>query len=175
MGCVLAGCLDQVPAIATLNLEDNNLTDVSLEKFLACVERMPELTELNLSRNKIDDNASQGLATYLSNPACPLRKLILKSADVDDFECDRFVRAWATNRNLREVDLSENLLGSAENLNTVAGDIKTGGETIAEFISSKACQLESLNLAWNSIRLDSAVELTKAVAFNHTLTFLDLT
>lgn len=49
---------------------------------------------------------------------------------------------------LKEVDLSNNKLGCAENLNTVMPDLVTGGEAIAELLRSPSCPLESLKLAW---------------------------
>jgi len=42
--------------------------------------------------------------------------------------------------------LSENLIGSAENLNTVMPDLVTGGEAIADLLQSEGCVLQSLKL-----------------------------
>jgi len=60
------------------------------------------------------------------SPTCPLERLILRNADVDDFECERFVEAIKCNSSLVELDLSNNKIGSAENLNTVMPDLVTG-------------------------------------------------
>ena len=86
--------------------------------------RISGLLELDLSRNKIDEKASEALAEYLSSPTCPLYKLVLISADVDDGECAAMVECLESNRNLRELDLSNNLLGSAE---TIPGAATGGG------------------------------------------------
>ena len=40
-------------------------------------------------------------AQYLSGTDCPLVRLLLHSADVDDFECKNFVEAIKSNNNLR--------------------------------------------------------------------------
>ena len=53
-------------------------------------------------------------------------KLALRTADVDDYECERFVKALTANTSLKDLDLSSNLIGAAENLNTVMPDLITG-------------------------------------------------
>ena len=53
-------------------------------------------------------------------------------------------------------------------------EITTGGEALAEYLRSDGCRLEALHLAWNSIRLGSAMDMVQAVSVNATLTFLDL-
>jgi Ran GTPase-activating protein (RanGAP) involved in mRNA processing and transport len=97
------------------------------------------LLELNLSQNVIGPISAACLFDYLISPTCPLERLILNSADVDDFECgnnknvfpshlfliniipfdkENFVKAIRQNRSLTELNLSSNLIGKAENLNT---------------------------------------------------------
>ncbi len=71
---------------------------------------------------------------------------MLRRADVDDGECERFVTSLKTNKRLFELDLSENLLGSSENLNTVMPDTVTGGEALAELLRSEGCVLTTLKL-----------------------------
>ena len=174
MGCVLAECLKDLPHIEAINLADNNLTDDSLKYLIQAIMCISTLQDLNLSRNKIDGESSDALAEYVSDPNCPLITLTLQSADVDDGEADRFVQCLVSNGKLLELDLSSNLLGTAEVASIGDASIKTGGASIAEFITSKHCRLQVLKLAWNSIRLNSAIKLSQAVAFNSTLTFLDL-
>ena len=67
------------------------------------------------------------------SPTCPLERLILRNADVDDFECERFVEAIKCNSSLVELDLSNNKIGSAENLNTVMPDLITGVSKIVKW------------------------------------------
>lgn len=169
MGRVLAECLQELPMIESINLADNNLTDDSLRYLISSIISIKQLKELDLSRNKIDGLSSEALAEYLSREDCPIVRLTMKAADVDDGECDHFVQSLVSNKVLLELDMSENLLGTAES----RGE-KTGGESIAEYISSDCCRLQVLKLAWNSIRLKSAVTLAKALEFNSTLTELDL-
>jgi hypothetical protein len=108
------------------------------------------------------------------SPTCPLERLILRSADVDDFECERFVEAIKNNNSLVELDLSNNKIGSAENLNTVMPDLITGGEALAELLRLPQCKLRTLKVDWNMIRLDGAIDFADSLRTNSTLTYLDL-
>lgn len=174
MGCVLAECLPDLPHVEALNLADNNLTDASLKHLIRAIASIKTLRNLDLSRNKIDGESSDELAEYVSRADCPLVRLTLQSADVDDGEAERFVQCLCSNGNILELDLSNNLLGTAEASNGGDSAVQTGGVALAEFISSESCKLQVLKVSWNSIRLRSAVRLAEAVAFNHTLTHLDL-
>ena len=118
---MFAECMADLPNVEMVNISDNSLTDHSLPYILEALGQMPHLTELNLSRNKIDDKASEALARYVADPKTPVIKLIMQNADVDDFECAAFVETLKTNVFLRDLDLSNNLLGSAEILNSVFG------------------------------------------------------
>ena len=108
------------------------------------------------------------------SPTCPLERLILRNADVDDFECERFVEAIKENKSLVELDLSNNKIGSAENLNTVMPDLVTGGEALAELLRLPQCNLRTLKVDWNMIRLDGAIDFADSLRTNATLTYLDL-
>lgn len=123
VGRVFAECMYDLPNVERLDISGNSLTDHSLPYLLDALAHMPHLTELNLSRNKIDDKASEALARYVSNPNSPVVRLIMQNADVDDFECAAFVETLKTNTHLRDLDLSNNLLGSAEILNSVFGGL----------------------------------------------------
>ena len=146
MAVLLSQAISGIPYIQSLNIADNNLTDKGLGPVVEAATGMKDLIDLNLSFNTIGPNAASCLSSYLSRPDCPLKRLVLRRADVDDGECERFVTALLTNRHLTELDLSENLLGSSEQLNTVLPDITTGGEALAELLSSETCVLESLKL-----------------------------
>lgn len=97
MGKVLAECLEDLPFVESIDLNDNNLTDESLKYLLSALVNIQSLHSLDLSRNKIDGDSSDALAEYVSRPDCPLKKLILQCADVDDEECDGFVQCLTTN------------------------------------------------------------------------------
>jgi Ran GTPase-activating protein (RanGAP) involved in mRNA processing and transport len=142
--------------------------------ILSAIVHIPSLTELNLSQNEIGPISSEKLHNYLVSSTCTLKTLILNAADVDDFECAGFIDAVRQNTSLRELDLSGNLIGKSENLNTVLPDIITGSEAIADLLRSPECNLTKLHLQWNMIRLDGAIDLAQSLAINSTLTYLDL-
>lgn len=74
--------------------------------------------------------SSNALFEYLVSSKCPLERLILNGADVDDYECQRFVEAIQQNKSLKELDMSSNKVGMAENLNTVMPDLVTGTQIL---------------------------------------------
>lgn len=114
VGKILAECLDDLPNVESIDVSGNSLTDKSLPFLFKSFQKIPNLHHLNLSRSKIDDDTSDALAEFLANPECPLISLVLQNSDIDDFECARFIGCLKTNKNLRELDLGSNLLGSAE-------------------------------------------------------------
>jgi hypothetical protein len=175
MAITLATVLADLPMVTLLNLCDNNLTDLGLKPLLDKIVVMPNLVELNLSENAIGPLAAEGLGRYLSRkPTIPLRRLFLSKSNVDDYEGERFVNALLGNSTIVELDLSHNLLGHAELLNVVKPNLVTAAEAIAKLLLSESCRLQELKLSWNMIRLDSAVQLSRSLAFNNSLTYLDL-
>jgi Ran GTPase-activating protein (RanGAP) involved in mRNA processing and transport len=173
-GVIFAEALRDLPMIHTINLSDNNLTDISLSPIIESIIAIPSVTNVDLSQNKVDGQCSRALASYLRTPSCSLRRLVLKSADIDDTEADHFVKSLMNNSTLQELDLSHNLIGRAETLNTVRPEFNTGAEALALLLQSENSHLETLCLSWNMIRLDSAVSLTSSLGSNLYLRYLDL-
>eukprot|EP01031_Cornospumella_fuschlensis_P031077 gene31077-37560_t len=171
---LLADAINSLPFVQSINIADNMLTDEGMGPIILAAVNIPGLLELNLSQNTIGPVSSNALFEYLLSAQCPLERLILNAADVDDYECQRFVDAIQQNKSLRELDLSNNKVGMAENLNTVMPDIVTGGEALAELLRSSKCNLTKLKLDWNMIRLGGANDLAQSIQVNKTLTYLDL-
>lgn len=138
---ILAESLVDLPDVESIDISDNVLTDLSLVPFLKAVSTISTLKELNLSSNVIGPKAAKAISAYLSCASCPLKRLILQNADVDDYECERFITSITDNSTLIEIDLSGNLIGSAEALNTVRPDLITGGEAIAALLRSTGSRL----------------------------------
>ena len=114
------------------------------------------------ARSSRAPNAARHLAAaYLAAPGCTLSKLTLRNADVDDAECARFVSAITSNVDTQLVylDLQRNLIGRSEQLNVVQPDFVTGGEAIGKWLRNPNCRLKMLDVSWNSIHSDSAIEL----------------
>lgn len=174
MASILAECLENLPFIHGINICDNRLTDAGLVPILMAVIKIPEVLDLDLSDNIIGPETADLLSQFIRLPTCPLERLTLKKADVDDFECHKFVDAIKTNTTIKELDLSNNKIGSAENLNTVMPDLVTGGESLADLLRTPTCKITTLKLAWNMIRLGGAIDLANSLRKNTILTFLDL-
>ena len=98
LGVLFATGLSDIPMITSLNLTDNNLTDISLTAIIEAVAKTPSITDLNLSQNVIGSRAANALAEYLRSKHCTIKKLTLKAANVDDGECHKFVEALGENR-----------------------------------------------------------------------------
>lgn len=174
MALILAASLDTLPFVMALDMADNNLTDESMKDLFEAIERNPNIVEIDFSTNDIDSGSAEGLAKYLSSSNCSLKKLYLKTADLDDSETAAFVDALMKNTSLEELDLSGNLIGKDETLNAVKPGITTGGEALATLLREDTCVLKTLKIAWNMIRMDSAVDLCDSLSFNSTLTYLDV-
>ncbi|CAM9213873.1 unnamed protein product, partial [Ectocarpus fasciculatus] len=170
----LAKAIKEIPCLESVDISDNGLSDEGLKPMLAAILSIPTLTELNVSQNEIGGEAAEALALYVENPNCPLQRLIMQRADVDDFEGERFVTGLLNNQCLTELDLAHNKLGTAETLNTVMPDLTTAPEALATLLRSPNCKLKVLKVPWNMIRLDSAVDLASSIAINNTVTYLDI-
>lgn len=174
LGVLLATGLQNIPLITSVNLTDNNLTDISLKPLINAIAKNPTITELFLSQNKIDSDASEALADYLASSDCTLRKLVMRKADIDDGECHHFVEVLKHNKTLTYIDMSENLLGKDENLNAVNPDIVTGGESLAMLLTDGDCVLSHLIISWNMVRMEGAVDLANSLRGLKNLIHLDI-
>ncbi|CAM9538768.1 unnamed protein product, partial [Chrysoparadoxa australica] len=157
----LAEVLTELPTIEVLNVRDNRLTDASLVDLINAVMRCPSITELDLSSNKVDE-AAVSLREYVASPGCALKKLCLSQADVDDDECHEMMDALVTNSSITSLDISHNQIGTKETLNFVVPGYTTGGEATAVMLCRNYV-LVHLDLSWNHIRQDSAVEIGKVI------------
>jgi hypothetical protein len=189
MTCVLAECLVDLPYdIESINLTNNGLDGKSIAPLLRSLKSCATIRSLNLSYNNMDKASIDALAEYFLqkssstestgddtiNTSKSLKKLILQHTEIDDNDAEKLLKALASNVTLTEVDLSNNKIGSNENRRSIQSNYVTFTEALAETIKKPYCSLEKLNLSWNTIRLQGALALTKAIALNKSLTFLDL-
>jgi hypothetical protein len=169
----LATALQFLPHLSYVNIADNNLTDWGLVNVINTIVNVKHLLILDMSHNKIGTDTADALASYLrGNPL--LQRLILSKTDIDDFEGEMFVKAIHHSTHLVELNLSMNELGNQEVLNSVRPNTTTAPEELANLLNQSYCPLRELNLAWNVIRLDSAMALAQSLAINESLLFLDL-
>ena len=174
LSIIFAKALTSLPEVQRIDLSDNRLSDVGVTAIIEAVMDKPDLTMLDIGYNAVDGLAAEILAHYIERPQCPLKELGLCHADVDDGECVRFIEALRTNKNLTSLDLSKNSIGIDEALNVVNPDLFTGGEAIAAMLACEDCNIKSLNLKWNLIRFNSALEIGESLELNTSLTDLDI-
>ena len=104
--------LGGLPALESVNLKNNNLTDKSLGKLISILPNCRHLKELDLSNNKIDIKAAFALGDYLRSPlSSSLERLVLQQADVDDVECCHWAEDIAVNNTVKYLDLTNNMIG----------------------------------------------------------------
>ena len=84
MAILFSEAIINIPFIESLNISDNNLSDKSLKPLINAIRNMKDLIDLNISQNSIGQDAAISLSEYLSDPDCPLKRLVLRRADVDD-------------------------------------------------------------------------------------------
>jgi hypothetical protein len=147
MAKILAEALPSLPYLQTINLSDNNLEDDGLSAIIKAIAEHPTIEIVDISQNIIGSEAANALANFVGNPECQLQCLRLSDANIDDGECASFVEVLMNNRHLKELDLSKNLLGKDENLNTVQPDFTTGGEALSELLKQGLCPIQSLNVS----------------------------
>ena len=174
MGLTFAKSLQDMPFVESINISHNNLSDVSLCPIIQAMSSLPNLTCVDLSQNVINRDASTALAGFVAQNET-LSTLRLNRADVDDFECEFFVAAFAANLSLTELDLSHNEIGKCERINNIRRcDNFSGIEAISNFLSARDCCLKHLDLSWNHIRPEAAGIFAKCLRLNTSLVHLDL-
>jgi Ran GTPase-activating protein (RanGAP) involved in mRNA processing and transport len=164
--------LDTLPAVETVDLSDNRMTDVSIMPLTIKLRALTTLTHLDLSFNKMDDS-SASIMKYISSKDCTLRTLKLNGSDVDDYECCNLCDAMIENFSIETLCLSRNLLGSDEHKRTLKPNLVLAGDGIAKMLN-KNKKLTSLDLSWNSLRMSGAVAIGRALKKNKMLKSLFL-
>jgi Ca2+-binding EF-hand superfamily protein len=81
------------------------------------------------------------------------------------------LQAIAERHSFKELDLSENELGSHE---FALKCKETAAVALGNMLARRSCTLETLKLSWNMIRFKSGVFLARSLALNTSLTHLDL-
>ena len=84
MAILFAEAIVDIPYIESINIADNNLTDKGLGPLLNAVVHMKDLVDLDISYNTIGPVAANYLSAYLAEGTCPLQRLVMRRADVDD-------------------------------------------------------------------------------------------
>jgi hypothetical protein len=148
MAKVLADALPSLPYLQAINLSDNNLEDDGLSAIINAIAKHPTIEILDISQNTIDSEAANSLANFIGNADCRLQCLRMSDANIDDGECAAFVEVLMNNRQLKELDMSKNLLGKDENLNAVQPDFTTAGEALSALLKEGLCPIQTLNVCF---------------------------
>ena len=85
MACRLAESLKTLPYIQSLNIVDNNLNCQGLCAIFDSIRENPNLLSLDIAENNLGPDSATALSNYLISDSCPLVKLGLNHADVDDY------------------------------------------------------------------------------------------
>ncbi|CAM9653958.1 unnamed protein product [Chrysoparadoxa australica] len=169
----LAAVVQAFDSLQVLDISDNRLGDEAILSIIQASKSMETLQHLDLSENEIGQNAAAELRSYVRSTTCRLKTVILRKADIDDYECAEFMEACKSNTSIQHLDLARNFIGTAETINFLNPDFVTGGEAIADALQINS-HLTHLDLGWNCIRQDSAVSLGEALKSNKGLRTLIL-
>ncbi|GMH75764.1 hypothetical protein TL16_g06867 [Triparma laevis f. inornata] len=172
-GVAIGACISDLDYLEELRLGDNRLTDGSIVTILEGVGGMGGLRVLELHENDVDERGAEALRVLLTSGSCKLENLTLDHTDVDDSECCLLMDSLCSNQTLKKLTMSNNLIGQGEALNTCQPGLTTGPEAVAKMLRVNKT-LTELDLSWNSIMGDSAVELATSIRENSTLEILNL-
>ena len=78
LGLLFAESLRELPYVQSINISDNNLTDISIGPILRSIILMANITSLNISNNMIDSKSTRALADYLKSTNYSFWGIILR-------------------------------------------------------------------------------------------------
>lgn len=174
LSVILSEALPTLPFLKVLDICDNNLNDKGLSEIIKNLVHHPTIEILNISQNKFGPLTSKHLGSFLLLKNNKLKCLKLNNNQINDIECNNFIKFLKNNKVLHELDLSHNIIGVDENLSSFRADVMTGPESIANLLKNNFCRIESLDLHWNMIRMKGAEILCESLYHNRYLLSLDL-
>ncbi|XP_051763951.1 NACHT, LRR and PYD domains-containing protein 12-like isoform X32 [Ctenopharyngodon idella] len=157
------GLKDPHCKLETLKLFDCNITAEGCAALASALRSNSHLRELNLSGNIIGDGGLTLLSDGLKDPHCKLEKLRLEDCNITAEGCAALASALRSNSHLRELDLTDNIIGG-------------GGLTLlSDGLKDPHCKLEKLRLEDCNITAEGCAALASALRSNSHLRELDLT
>ncbi|XP_057187774.1 uncharacterized protein si:ch211-196h16.5 [Triplophysa rosa] len=149
--------------LETLVLWDCGVTEEGCVALSSALKSNPShLRKLNLSGNNLGGSGVKLLSARLKNPSCKLETLELSRCGVTDDGCDGLAAALRSNSHLRDLNLSDNNLGS------------TGVKLISAGLENPNCKLETLQLSDCGVADKGCVALASALISNSHLRELNL-
>ncbi|XP_048052028.1 NACHT, LRR and PYD domains-containing protein 12-like isoform X2 [Megalobrama amblycephala] len=159
---VLQKLLPVVEASRSAKLDYCNITDEGCAALTSSLRSNSLLRELDLTWNKIGDEGLTLLSDGLKDPHCKLEKLTLCRCNITDEGCAVLASALRSNSHLRELDLSNNIIGGE------------GLTLLSDGLKDPHCKLEKLTLCRCNITDEGCAVLASALRSNSHLRELDL-
>ena len=153
--------------LTKLNLSDNSGgPDCALDVKFILMNSVGCLTHFNLSSNCIGEDGGLVIAEALSaDLSLPLVRLELAHNRMGDKATSAIITALSETpliRTLTYLDISGNECGHETSVE------------MGKYFADEVCQLQHLDLGWNSIRGMSSGDIFRGLAVNVTLTYLNL-
>ncbi|XP_051763825.1 NACHT, LRR and PYD domains-containing protein 12-like isoform X19 [Ctenopharyngodon idella] len=157
------GLKDPHCKLEKLRLEDCNITAEGCAALASALRSNSHLRELDLTDNIIGGGGLTLLSDGLKDPHCKLEKLRLEDCNITAEGCAALASALRSNSHLRELDLTDNIIGG-------------GGLTLlSDGLKDPHCKLEKLRLSYCNITAEGCAALASALRSNSHLRELDLT
>ncbi|XP_038620252.1 ribonuclease inhibitor [Tachyglossus aculeatus] len=105
------GLLDPNCKLESLWVRTCGLTGGCCGPLVSMLSKNKRLRELQLSGNPLEDTGAQQLCQALLLPDCPIQTLLLGNCELSDACCATLASVLLVNRSLKELDLSNNIMG----------------------------------------------------------------
>ena len=146
--------------ICTLDISNNNISDLGAQEITKVLHENTTLQTLNISYNNIKINGAKAIAGALhANRA--LQNLDISNNNIHVEGAKVIAEALYENRTLQKLDFSNNNI------------LDDGAIAISECIK-KNSTLQQLVISGNNVSVDGAIKITEAVKINTTLQNLDI-
>ena len=156
----LAGCLERMPGLTSLDLSFNNIDPECSSALTSCLHNLQHLQQLRLSHNDLGVSGAQQLATCL--PRMPkLQGLYLDGNDIGDVGFAALIGSLVDLPSLTELAVSENYLTTAAVEALAAAIHGTVGPQALTPIMGKLASLTLLDFSTNEISRDDVVALER--------------
>ncbi|XP_071970934.1 NACHT, LRR and PYD domains-containing protein 3-like isoform X3 [Engystomops pustulosus] len=148
--------------LQNLSVAYNDLPHTACTHLASLIWNNQSLKTLDLSDNNLSGPHLSDLMEALSSPDCGIEELHLANNNLPDTSCVHLASVIRNNPSLKRLDLSDNHL-SGPHLSV-----------LMEALSSPACRIEELQLAYNDLPDTSCIQLASVIRNNQSLKRLDL-
>ena len=146
--------------IRTLDISNNNITDLGAQEIAEALHENTTLQMLNISYNIVQFHGVKAIAGALHNNRT-LQNLDISNNNIHDEGAKVIAEALYENRTLQKLDISYNNI------------LDDGAIAISECIK-KNLTLQQLGISGNNVSVEGAINIAEAVKINTTLQNLDI-